>query len=154
MVYADGPGGSGRYWTVTVGVAPRRQAAPTRGFCVETTTIGWRTLQHFTPTPLRWTGDRDRDSRPEFVLWDSFALKWNDPVADFALMAWVYEFDGRSTLAIDWAMSRAVARELVAAYRNPLRDASAGVAAVRAEAARELESFAEDRCAQPMDGAR
>src|SRR5688572_30211698 len=39
FVYADGPSGSGRYWTVMVGLATRGQMKPTRGICLTTSTV-------------------------------------------------------------------------------------------------------------------
>ena len=35
-VSAEGPFGSGRYWTVTVGVADNQEMNPGRGFCLST----------------------------------------------------------------------------------------------------------------------
>ena len=35
-VSAEGPFGSGRYWTVTVGVAENQEMNPGRGFCLST----------------------------------------------------------------------------------------------------------------------
>lgn len=154
VVYADGPSGSGRYWMVTVGVAPRRQAAPTRGLCLTTSTVGWRTLQRFKTLPLPWTQDGDQDGRPELVLWDSFALSRDASAAEYGLVAWVYELDSVGTLALDLPLSRQTARELAAAYRTPLEDGQGGLQALRNAAARQLEAFADLTCAPPMQGAR
>lgn len=125
FVHADGPGGSGRYWTVTVGVGPPDAAEPRRGFCLVTTTIAWRRLiaglqarnrQESPRTPLRWLEDADGDGRPELVLWDSFRLSDEALPIESGLVAWVYEADSAGWFAIDWSATHALARELALLY--------------------------------------
>jgi hypothetical protein len=145
LVAADGPAGSGRYWTITVGLADRGAAAPTRGFCLSASTIGWRTLQSY-PAPLEWTGDRDRDGRPELVLWENFSLGRMEPVALTALVAWVYEWDGRTGFALDVAQSRRIAGTIATAYRAPLPAPDEFLKGLRDTAARSLTAFASGAC--------
>lgn len=152
LVASAGPSGSGRYWTVTVGAAPRGGAAPTRGICLTTTTLGWRTLRSFGDAPLAWTADRDHDGRPELVLWSSFPLRTDASAAEFGLVAWVYEFDLRNSLAIDWRLSRQIADELAAAYRTPAEDR--GLQVLRDQAAQALDDFAAGRCAPRLPRSR
>jgi hypothetical protein len=144
FVHPDGPNGSGRYWTVTVGTAGKQQRVPGRGFCLSTSTVGWRTLQRF-GRPLAWVDDGDGDGRPELILWTSFSLVDEPSMAEFGLVAWVYELDARGTLAIDWDLSRKLARELALAYRSTLEEGG-GNQPSRDRAAEELEAFAEGRC--------
>lgn len=146
-VRADGPGGSGRYWRVTVGLARPADDSLLRGLCYTTTTLGWRTLQAGGETSLAmpWVDDRDHDGRPELVVWDSFPLRRDATPAEFALVAWVYEFDGRATFGFDVKMSRAIARDIAAAYRvrvdaDPLRKR------LRNQAEQSLTAFASGRC--------
>jgi hypothetical protein len=145
LVAAEGPEGSGRHWTITAGVATRG-GAPTRGFCLVTSTLGWRTLRYFGGGALPWTADRDRDGRPELVLWDSFPLSLEASAADYGVTAWVYEFDLGSYLALDWRLTRELAREIAAAYRVPLPEGSVALQEQRVRAADALEEFAAERC--------
>ncbi len=152
LIHADGPDGSGRYWQVTVGIAGKQEQKPTRGFCIMTSTVGWRTLQRFKKLP--WIDDRDSDGRPELVLWDSFPLRDEASAAEYALVAWVYELDSKETLVIDWDLSRKFALEVARAYRAPMEPASQGLRALRNKAARELESFGRGTCTPSVEGAR
>jgi hypothetical protein len=145
LVHAEGPGGSGRYWTITVGVASRRDSVPARGLCISTTTIGWRTLQRFDTLPLPWAGDGDGDGRPELVLWSSFGLV-PEPTFEFALVAWVYELDGSGALVLDLTQSRSWARRLADAYGDPLDDAHPDIQSWRGMAAQNLAAFADGAC--------
>ena len=145
VVAADGPDGSGRFWTITAGRAATG-GRPTRGVCLTASTLGWRTLRSFGGGPLPWIADRDNDRRPELVLWESFPLSVDASAADYGLVAWVYEYDLGNYLALDWRSSRALAREVAAAYRAPLRDASIELMEQRGRAAEALEDFAAGRC--------
>jgi hypothetical protein len=101
LVAADGPTGSGRYWTVAIGLAEPGQTVPQKGFCLMTNTLRWRTLQGFSPSPLPWLGDRDSDGRPEVIIWDSFPLREEATAAEHGLMAWFYQVDPEGVLTID-----------------------------------------------------
>jgi hypothetical protein len=120
MVYADGPSGSGRYWAIMVGITSKDQGIPRRGFCLETSTVGWRTLQAFKGLSLPWIGDRDGDGKPELIIWESFPLGKNASMAEYGLAAWVYQVDRNGKCKIDWDLSRKMAGEIAAAYRKPL----------------------------------
>jgi hypothetical protein len=148
LVYADGPAGSGRYWTVTVGVAARGGAKPERGLCFTTSTVGWRTLQRFKNAPLPWLEDLDHDGRAELIVWESFALNQDASMAEFGLAAWVYRLTPENSLLLDWELSRQMAQEIAAAYRQPLgsADKNAALATLRTQAANALEQFATGEC--------
>ena len=154
LVHADGPSGSGRFWHITVGVADSGEAAPARGFCLETSTTGWRTLLRFGRTPLPWLLDLDADRKPELIVWDSFALSEAALESDSGLVAWVYRFDPPSTLTLDGDASRVLARELAAAYRAPLETRARSLARARAAAARALEAFANGECTMDASASR
>lgn len=146
FVYSDGPSGSGRYWTVIVGVGARRQWEPTRGVCFTTSTAGWRTLQRFKDGPLPWLEDLDHDGKAEFIIWDSFALHKEATMAELGLTAWVYRLTPENSLIIDWDLSRKIAREIAAAYRAPLDSKAQVLEPLRAQAAQALEQFADQQC--------
>ncbi len=154
FVFADGPSGSGRFWEIRVGISDKGQPEPARGVCLTTSTVGWRTLQHFKTSPLPWLDDVDGDGKSEFVLWNSFPLRDEGTSAEFGLMAWVYRLASKDSLVVDWELTRRMARELAAAYRAPLKDASPSASQLRAEAAAILEAFAEERCAAPFQNPR
>ena len=149
MVDADGPYPEGRFWNITVGLAPKRGGEPHRGFCVEACTIGWRTLLSFKRLPLPWVADLDGDGAAELMLWDSFPTNDNPSAATNGLVAWVYRLDSRGTLAIDWPLTRMIASELAAAYREPLPAELGGRQSpdeTRIQASRELQDLADERC--------
>jgi hypothetical protein len=153
LVAADGPGGSGRFWHITVGIAKHNQAVPQRGFCFQTTTAGWRTLREFDPLPLPWVGDRDADGWPELILWDSFPLYGDEQMTSvgYGLMAWVYEVNEQGDFVISWEMSRELAFELSSAYRSSL---SRGGQEMRDTAADYIEAFATKSCEVDSAAAR
>lgn len=144
-VHADGPSGSGRFWILTVGVGPARAAKPDRGFCLSTSTVGWRTLQRFGEAPLPWVGDSDKDGNAELVIWDSFPLSEDPSMAEYGLVAWVYEMNSRGVFRIDWNLSRRMAERIAAAYREPLEEAP-GLQVLRRKASEALEAFAREGC--------
>ena len=148
FVYANGPSGSGRYWKVMIGVARRQHSKPIRGVCLRTSTVGWRTLQRYKRAPLAWLDDLDKDGKAEFILWSSFPLREDASLAEYGLMAWVYRVDSENSLAIDWELSRKMAREIAKAYRT-----TSYPGPLRAEAAAALERFVDERCSVPLKGA-
>jgi hypothetical protein len=149
FVLADGPSGSGRYWTVTVGVATRGRTNPERGVCFETNTVGWRTLQRLKDAPLPWIEDLDHHGKAELIVWESFALRQDASMAEFGLAAWAYRLTPDNSLALDWDLSRQLARAIAAAYRSPLDRKDALLEKLRAEAAGALEQFAAEECSVP-----
>jgi hypothetical protein len=146
MVSTDGPEGSGRYWTVAIGVAGSGEVAPARGVCVRTSTIGWRSLQHFEGRALPWLEDVDGDGSAEAILWESFGLD-DEPIPPaVGLVAWVYVLSDQKTLTIDWALSQQMALRVAGAYAAPLERDDKIIGRFRNLAARALQSFGEGRC--------
>jgi hypothetical protein len=141
LVAADGPHGSGRYWTITVALKKSKEEIPSRGICLETSTIGWRTLQYFNKLPLPWVDDQNENGHPEFILWDSFPLNDEPTMAEFGLIAWVYELSKEGDLRLNMELTRALASEIAAAYRQPLENSTANLQQRRDEMAHILESF-------------
>jgi hypothetical protein len=142
LVAAVGPFGSGRYWTVTIGLAMPGQKIPSRGFCLTTTTIGWRTLRDINNLPLPWLGDRNANGRPEIIIWDSFPLHEEASMAEFGLIAWIYEYSSKGMFNINWHLSREIAAEIASAYRNPVENSRDWLKKMRDNFARYLEDFA------------
>jgi hypothetical protein len=146
FAYADGPAGSGRYWTLSVGIGKKGSPKPDQGICFATSTIGWRTLQQFKNAPLVWLDDLDGDGKAEVILWGSFPLRKEASNAEFGLTAWVYRLTSEGALVLDWSLTRKLAREIAAAYRAPLKTPPPNPSPLRAEAAAALEMFADERC--------
>jgi hypothetical protein len=153
FVYVDGPSGSGRFWHVTVGVAGRQHSKPIRGVCLTTSTLGWRTLQRYKDAPLPWLDDLDKDGRAEVIIWSSFPLREDASFAEDGLMAWVYRLTSEDSLAIDWGLSRRMAREIAKAYRAPLNTPYSYPGPLRIEAAEALERFADEQCSMLQNDA-
>jgi hypothetical protein len=149
LVYADGPSGSGRYWNVTIGVQKRQQSKPVRGICLITSTVGWRTLQQWKRAPLAWLDDLDDDGKAELMIWNSFRLREDASMAEYGLMAWVYRVESENSLAIDWDLSRKMAREIAEAYRSSLDLMTPYTGPLQKEAAEALEQFADEGCSMP-----
>jgi hypothetical protein len=154
FVYADGPSGSGRFWNVTVGVAERQNSKPIRGVCFTTSTLGWRTLQQYKNVPLAWLNDLDKDGSAKLIIWSSFPLREDASMADSGLMAWVYRLASKDSLAIDWGLSRRMAREIAEAYRSPLESTDSYFGLLRIKAAEALERFANEGCSVPQNNTR
>jgi hypothetical protein len=149
MVHADGSGGSGRYWEVTVGFAKRNQHRPLRGVCLTTSTVGWRTLERYKTSSLPWLDDLDGDGKAELIIWGSFPLTKEASMLEFGLMAWVYRVSSEDLLAIDWILSRRMAREIAEAYRGPLNESDLDDLGVNT--AQTLEAFARGQCTPALD---
>jgi len=156
FVHADGPSGSGRFWIVTVGVTDEiYQVKPSRGVCLMTSTLGWRTLQ-ISPVSLSWLDDLDNNGRSELIIWSSFPLHEDATEAEFGLVGWVYRQTSEDLLTIDIALSRSMAREVAKWYQSALtaEDFEAPLslkpkdflAGLRISAAEALEQFADELC--------
>jgi hypothetical protein len=150
-VATEGPEGSGRYWTVTIGLAPGPGAAPVRGVCLETSTRGFPALQRSGNGGLPWVADRDDDGAAEVVFWTTFFNTPSQSPPDTGLMAWIYRVDpAAGSLTLDWTLSRAMARELSAVYRVPLDGPPSATLPLtnetRQKAARALDAFASRTC--------
>ncbi|OPY84669.1 MAG: hypothetical protein A4E72_02128 [Syntrophus sp. PtaU1.Bin208] len=147
LVYADGPRGSGRTWDVAVGVAEKGGAKPLRGVCLQTSTVGWRTLQRYKKGPLPWVDDLDGDGKAELIIWDSFPLHENASLAEYGLVAWVYRLASRDSFVIDWVLSRRLAQSVAEEYRAPLdAEGTPYPEKLRTGAGEALEKFAGKRC--------
>jgi hypothetical protein len=146
FVYANLRPGSGRYWNVTIGVARKQHSKPVRGVCLTTSTVGWRTLQQYKKTPLAWLDDLDKDGKAELILWNSFPLREDASLAEYGLMAWVYRLGSKDSLAIDWGLSRRMARKIAGEYRSAVDSTTLHPETLRIEAAEALEHFADQRC--------
>ena len=151
FVYADGPSGSGRYWTAHLGTGRAGSPKPLRGVCFTTSTVGWRTLQKYRDSPLPWLDDLDDDGKAEFILWDSFPLREDATMAEFGLTAWVYRLSAKGSLKLDWKLSRRMARDIAAAYRTSLANPVPIAEPLRAQVAEALERFASEGCSQPRE---
>jgi hypothetical protein len=143
-----GPEGSGRFWTITVGVSEQSGSRPSHGACMLTSTVGWRNLQRYSKGPLPWADDVDHDGRAEFILWDSFPLRDGASMAEFGLVAWIYHVADSGSLVLDWDLSARFARRLAEEYRSTLTGSDAIVNGNRARAAQALEEFADRRCGE------
>ena len=154
FVYADGPSGSGRFWTVTVGVAGRQHSKPIRGVCFMTSTVGWPTLQSYKNAPLPWLDDLGNDGSAKLIMWNSFPLRKDESMGEYALMAWVYRLTSEDSLTIDWGLSRRMAREIAEAYRSPRDPRDLYFGPLRPKAAEALERFADRRCRMLQNDAR
>ena len=148
-----GPEGSGRYWVVAVGFGPEQRIAPVRGFCLSTSTVGWRTLARY-DRPLAWLEDLDDDGESELVIWGSFPLTEDASLAEYGLVAWVYRVVPDGVFKMDWNQSRDLAKELSGAYRTPLDDKYGPPADLRDQVAKALEDFASGKCAVKIGPAR
>lgn len=149
MLVLNGPGGSGRYWYNTVGVVDKKDSAPARGICFETSTIGWRSLQDFENRGLPWAEDLNDDGDPDLVVWDSFSLNDDEdaPVEPYTgLMAWVYRTDDGEKFELDWEMSRKFAGRIAVEYHKSLPHTDASMKMIREKAAFALETFANESC--------
>ena len=144
FVNADGPAGSGRYWNVIVGLGGEGLTAPRRGVCLETSTVGWRTLQRY-KTPLEWNTDLNGDGEPELVLWSSFPLSGSGTAGEFGVVGWVYRLDAGAVLSIDWGLSRTLALDIARSYRSDLNQGER-LKDLRSRAAQALEDFNRGMC--------
>lgn len=141
--------GSARPWVVNVRLPSKSAGEPDRGFCLDTVTLGWRTMFQYWRTPLPWVADLDSDGVSELLIWDSFPLSENASMAEYGLMVWVYELGADETFNVNWGLSRKMAAELAEAYRVPIteeRDFAARIQPTREMAARELDDFAQEGC--------
>jgi hypothetical protein len=124
FVHADGPGGSGRYWQIAVGHGPQGATAPTKGFCFETSTLGWRTLQKFEDKPIPWAEDVDGDGDPELIVWSSFFAGSDEETSPHpsGLMAWVYRVSPEGFFELELDLTFRFASRIIKAYRTPVGD--------------------------------
>ena len=145
-VAADGPSGSGRYWTITVGLSDELASQPMKGLCLNTSTLGWRTLQQYDRTPLPWIADLDEDGQAEFLLWSSFLLSDEPIMSQYGLVVWVYELKENDKFILDWNLTEKMALELAEAYRQPLYNPGFELSRLRKTAVNQLNALASGAC--------
>lgn len=152
FVHVDGPAGSGRFWSVSIGVADGAASTPARGICTTTSTVGWRTMRQYSRGALPWLADLDEDGDDEIIFWVSFPLHEFASMSGYGLTAWVYRLNAEGTLVLDWELSRDLARSLVGEYRAPLPATIEDPGERRETAARALEMFADGGCRFGSEG--
>jgi hypothetical protein len=145
FVYADGPGGSGRFWEVSVGLAPAHADQPTRGFCLMATTLGWRSLQNYDRVPLEWLRRAERDGVPEVIIWDSFQAGDSESPPDAAIVAWAYRLSG-DRLVLNLDSTKEWAADLARSYRSILPHEGPYLREVRDKAVSRLTALAQGDC--------
>ena len=146
-----GPEGSGRYWTIYLGLSARGHAEPEKGICFTTSTRGWVILRSFPRSPLPWLLDLDQDGNSELILWGDFGLSIGDDLTDTGLMAWVYKFDRDDTFIFDSAGTKKFAHEIAAAYRAPMQSKDLLFQKRRSRIAESIEHFLDGRCEPTPD---
>lgn len=101
-VQLSGPGGSGRFWDVTIAVEGERG---TVGACLTTSTVGFRSATEVREhLPRKWEPLKD----DRFVLWTSIAAGDSGSSADTVLVPVVFQLKG-GVLTVD---PRATARAI------------------------------------------
>jgi hypothetical protein len=113
---------------------------------MSTSTVGWRTLQRYSKGPLPWLDDVNDDGSAEFILWDSFPLRDDASMAEYALVGWVYRLVSPDSLVMDLDLSKRLARSLSKEYRSPLKAIAGYPGELRGQAAEALKKFADERC--------
>ncbi|MEI6409918.1 MAG: hypothetical protein WCR52_11075 [Bacteroidota bacterium] len=146
LLKTEGPGGSGRYWAITVNIDETHTTEPQNGISFETSTIGWRTLQGFENGGLHWAEDLDGDGDPELIAWGSYFAGDDPDMAPYpaGMIAWVYRKKQQNQLVLDLNLSRKFATSIVAAYRQPIDQANQQD--TRNMIAEQLELFAKGAC--------
>ncbi|MBN1473137.1 MAG: hypothetical protein JW914_00850 [Syntrophaceae bacterium] len=146
-VHTEGPEGSGRFWSIRLGVEEKEYVRPPRGVCMATSTIGWRTLQRYSKGTLPWLADVNGDGNAEFIFWRGFPLfNKRASLAVFGLMAWVYRPVSKDLLVLDEELSRSMAKSLAKEFRLPIENLDINTIDLREQAADELEKFADKKC--------
>ncbi|MBA3547807.1 MAG: hypothetical protein H0T76_15095 [Nannocystis sp.] len=110
----QGPGGSGRFWSVGLVVADGQRR---RFVCMTASTVGWRHLHPMAAQigPLQWLADLDGDGAAEVIIWQR--LPWGYSEASNALVPIIYVLDGERLVRSDRS-GVAVAATMAAAYRS------------------------------------
>ena len=80
------------------------------------------------------------------MIWDSFPLTEDPSLAEYGLVAWVYQAAPEGAFALNLEMSRKLARELASAYRESSEPEGRWAEDVRVKAAEALEDFASGAC--------
>lgn len=113
--------GSGRGWTVTIGISDSNRSEPDYGVRLSTSTIGWRTLRKFENGGLPWLGDIDGDSNDDIIIWDSFSAFESGTNSGFGLIAWVFSLDENGLLVLNTNGTSILLNRIALAYeKNPI----------------------------------
>ncbi len=112
--------GSGRGWTITIGVSNSDSVSPDYGVILSTSTIGWRTLKKFENKMLPWIEDIDGDSNDDIIIWDSFLAFESGTNADFGLIAWVYSLDQNGYLVLNMNSTSLLLERIATEYDKNL----------------------------------
>ncbi|MCB9760511.1 MAG: hypothetical protein H6739_11785 [Alphaproteobacteria bacterium] len=132
-VSVDGPGGSGRYWSVTVA-----QSDGLTGLVLGST-VAWRHLHRVEVPflPLPWFEDVDGDGFHELLIWDRVFWGGSGSEAEWALGVRVYgHHDGAWRLEPE--PTAAWTREVAALYEDPANPLPAALRVGIAEGMRAL----------------
>ena len=95
---------------------------------------------------MPWVSDRNENGLPELIIWDSFPLHEEALMAEFGIIAWVYETDQKGQFRINWQLSREIAFEIASAYRKPVEETNDRIHNMRKDFARHIEEFASRKC--------
>lgn len=136
---AQGPSGSARFWTITVGIKQKDDEKVKRGICFNTSTVGIKTLGSFNGPDI--CEDINQDGNPELCIWSSFKLHDDASHAEYGIMIWIYQITLKN-MKIDWNLSRKMASEIAVEYRKPIDSENRILRQNRMKAADILESFA------------
>jgi hypothetical protein len=105
--------GSGRGWTVGI-----TDSTGTAAFYFSTTTSGYRTVSPFIDGPLPWRADCNTDGVDEIIIWDSYAICESPTLADYGLVAWVYEKKEDHLFVINYSYTYGLWEKIISSYRK------------------------------------
>ena len=119
-VSVAGPSGSGHYWTAQVALPARS------GFCLSTSTVGWRHVGGTRPLALRlaplirWVQDVDGDGVDELVVPTSIPLRPESSLSDYVVSVTVYDY-GPQRFSPNASKTRALEERIARAYYDASR---------------------------------
>jgi len=146
FVHADGPEGSGRFWSISYGFSPGKKDIPDKGICLISSTTGWRTLRKY-ESPIFWAADIDKDGNPEIIIWDSFYLDPDMPTnVETGIIAWVYKYIEGKGFELSIALSKKVISTILVAYNNEIEGADSYLIEKRLMASEALSDFLNNKC--------
>jgi hypothetical protein len=118
-VVADGPSGSGRFFSVSIAIGA---GAKQRHACTMGSTVGWRMLYQVADrlAPLPWLADVDGDGPMELVVWHRLPWGGGHSEVENALFPVVYVLD-RDALVRRDDRARPLFAKVAAAYRERVR---------------------------------
>jgi hypothetical protein len=146
FVHADGPHGSGRFWSIIYGFSSDKEDIPDRGICLISSTTGWRTLRKY-ESPIFWAADIDKDGNSEIIILDSFYLDPDMSInVETGIIAWVYKYyEGKGfELSID--LSKKFISTILASYKANFPESDSILIERRLMAAEALDDFLNNKC--------